>query len=117
MDLVLLALAFHGATGIDWSSSGGSDDFIANDFATRTVHVKHEEKIAPVKLQKVNDAPVMPIMVTAIDVSWLLRVERKTIQKVERDYRRCLGIDVDDAAQQADVPAYVVHNFDDVFAQ
>lgn len=36
IDSVLAALAFHRMTEVDWSSSEGPDEFVADNFATGT---------------------------------------------------------------------------------
>lgn len=60
MNRVFVALAFHRVTEIDWSSSGGSDDFPSYGFVARTVQCYPAERLAPVKRQKVDDSLVVP---------------------------------------------------------
>lgn len=81
MDPVLTALAFHRVTQTDWFSSSGPDGFISCDFFTSTVQGYPAERAPPVKRQKVDDGPVMPVMAPAIHVNWISGVARKTISK------------------------------------
>lgn len=53
-------------TNVDWSSSGGSEDFIVYDFSMGFVRVYLAENIAPVKRQEVDDGPMVPVMGLAI---------------------------------------------------
>lgn len=69
MDLVVVILAFYRVSEIDWSSSGGSDDFISYDFATGTVQRYPAERIAPVKRHKNDDGPIMFVPTPALDVN------------------------------------------------
>lgn len=52
MDPVLVALAFHRVTKVDWSSSGGLDDYLSYSYAMATLQVYPAEWIALVKRQK-----------------------------------------------------------------
>lgn len=68
MDSVLVSLAFYCVTEIDWSSSGSSDDFLSYDSAKNIMHDYPAERIAPVKRQKIDDDPVVPVLAPTVDV-------------------------------------------------
>lgn len=72
----------HRATEVDWPSSGGSDDFVAYNFATATVQGYPPEKIAPIKRQKVGDGRLLPVMTPAVDVNLLPVVVHRTFSEV-----------------------------------
>lgn len=59
MGMVLVALAHHHVTKIDWPSSGGSGDFAFYNFAMSTVQAGLADKIALVSHQKVNEGLVL----------------------------------------------------------
>lgn len=104
-------------TEIDWSSSGISDDFVSYEVRTGTVQGYLDEKTEPVKLQKVDAGPVVPVMVRFIYLGRLRGVASKMISEVERDYRQYHAIIDGDAGQAADVPADEVDDLDEVLAQ
>lgn len=117
IDPVLVALPICRVAQVDWSSSGRSDDHFAYDIATGTVQDHPAEKIPPVKRQKIDDRPFVPVMAPAVDVDDLPGVSRKTVSEVQRDYRRYPGIIGDVSRQPAAVPVDMVDDPDDAFAQ
>lgn len=95
-DPTIAVFWFHRMTKIDWSSSGGSDDFVVYYFAADTVQGYTPERFAPVKRQKDDGGPAAAVMAYAVSVNWLPGVAFKIISEVDRDYRRYRGIvDVD----------------------
>lgn len=62
MDPVLVAIACYRVIEVDWSSSGGSDDFIAFKFAAGTVRGYLAEQTAAAKRLNVDDGLVVPVM-------------------------------------------------------
>lgn len=71
----------------------------------------------PVKRPKIDEGPVVPVMVPAVDGNWLSGVVRKTLPEVERDYRRFYAIVYKDEGQLTDASSDVSDGLDDVFAQ
>lgn len=86
LDPVTVALACHRVAKLDWSSSDGSDDFLSYDFSTGTVQGYPAETNVLVKLQKVDDGPVVSESAPVVDVNWFPVVARKTISEVEQNY-------------------------------
>lgn len=76
LDLVLVAFAFYCVTQNDWSSSVGFHDFVFYKFSTGTVHGFPTERVAPVKLQKVNKGPVVPVNAPSININRLPGVNK-----------------------------------------
>lgn len=111
----LVALVFYRVTEVDWSSSGGTGDFVAYNFAMGTLQGYPAVRIAPVWRQKVYYGPVVPVVAPSVDVNWLSVVARRTFFEVEHDYRRYICIIDDDSSPPGDVPAKVVDDLDDVF--
>lgn len=117
MDPVLFALLFHCVIEINWFSSGGSDDFLSDDFATGTVQGYLAEILAPVKRQNIDDGPAVLEFAPAIEVNWLPGVAGKAISDVDHDNRR-YRVDIDsDEGLRADVPDDIVDDLDDVLVQ
>lgn len=85
MDRVLVALSLYRVTKNDWSSSGGSKDVFAYNLFTGTVRGCRADTTAPVKLQNIDDGPIVPVMVPVVDVNWLPGAVRETISEVNRD--------------------------------
>lgn len=52
MDPVLIALAFHCVTKIDWSSPGGLDNFLSYDFAMGPVQGYSALRTAPGNIKR-----------------------------------------------------------------
>lgn len=104
-------------TEIDWSSSGGSDDILADEFATATVQAYPAEKIAPVRRKEVDDGSVVPFMVPTVDANWLPGVACRTFSEVDLDYLRYRAIADDDEGQPADVSANLPDALNDFFVQ
>lgn len=71
-------------------------------------------EFAPVKRQKVNDGPAVPVMALVTDLKWLPGVAGKTIDEVWRDYQWYSGIVNGDVGQQDDAPADGVDDFSNV---
>lgn len=69
------------------------------------------------KRQEVDGGPVVPVLVPAVDVSWLPGGARKLIFDVEHDYRRFRGVIDGDTSLPAEVLADVVDDLGDMFAQ
>lgn len=55
------------------------------------------ERIVPIKLEKVDDALMVPFMASAIDFRWLHIVTQETISEVKRDYHWCCRVTDGDA--------------------
>lgn len=102
---------------MDWSSYGGSENFVAYYLVTGTVQIYPAEQIAPVKRQKVDDCPFVLGMPSAVDVNWLSNVSRKKFSETKCDYRRYRVVVDDDSGQPAVVPTDVVDDIDVVLAQ
>lgn len=62
--------------------SGCSDYFVAYDIATDTVQGYPAKQIAPLKLQKVSEGPVVPVMAPAVDMNWLPMYRVRPFQKL-----------------------------------
>lgn len=60
---------------------------------------------------------MVPVRTPAVDLNWLPGVAHKPISEVERDYRPYRGTVYDDAGHTVYVPADIVDDVDDVFAQ
>lgn len=69
MDPVLVPMAFHYMSEVDWSSSGGPNDFLSYYFATGTVKNYVVKRIAPVKRQNVDDGFLVSESTPAVDVN------------------------------------------------
>lgn len=87
-DTVIVALAFYRVTGIDWSSSWGSDDFIFYDLATGTVQEYTAERPALLKCQKIDDGPVVPELAPTSYVSCISGVAHKAFLDDKSAFRR-----------------------------
>lgn len=74
------------------------------------------EKLAPIEWQKIEDSPVLPGMVPAVDVQWLPDMSCKTFLNVHGDYKHCLGIVDDDTGFLGEIRAKTVEDNDDVLA-
>lgn len=83
MEPVLTALLLYLLTKVYWSSSGGPDELHAYDFNLSTVHGFPAKSYTPVKRQKVDESPVVPVMSPYIDVNWLFAVICKKISNVD----------------------------------
>lgn len=116
MDPALVALKFHRAAEVDWSSSSSSGNFLSSDFAIGTVQGFLPERIAPMNRQNVDDAPVILGATPAIDVNGHPCVAHKPISEIEHDYRRCRVVSDGDESPPADVQAELVNYLDDIFA-
>lgn len=114
MEPVLVALAVHRVTETDWSSSGGSDDFISYDFTTVTVKAYWAEKTDLLRLQRVDDGHVVPLKKPAIDMHRLPVLTRRMTFKDGRDYQRYHAIFGDDAGPPPNVTPDIVGDFDNV---
>lgn len=114
---ILVALGFRHVNEVDWSSSGGLDDFLSYRFVTGTVQGNAAEKTAPMKRLKVDDGSEVPEFIPAVDVDWLSSVACKTISKVEHDYRWYRCVSDGDEGPPADVPAIAPDVVDDIFVQ
>lgn len=102
---------------VDWASPGGPEKFPANKFSTRTVHDYLPERHAPLKRQKLDECPAVPMFEPAVDLKQLPGVTRNTISDVDHDYWRYCGVVDSDGDIATDVPADVVDDFDYIFAQ
>lgn len=71
MNPLLPALTFHWMTENDWSSWRDSDYLFAYDVDADTVHGYPSEKRVPVKRQKFDQGPVLPVLVPVVDTIWL----------------------------------------------
>lgn len=105
MDPVLVALAFHNATEVDWFSSGGQDSFLAYYFAIGTVQEYAAERLVPVRIQQVIDGPDAPVSAPAVHVKWLPGIKLVTTSDTERYCRRYRALLDDDYKIPADAIA------------
>lgn len=116
MDPVLVTLAFHCVTEVDWFSLGVWMIFYVRCFQGNCARFL-EESFAPLKHQKVDDDPVVSVLAGDIDVNWLSGVIRKTVSNVEYQYQRhCWMLNYDER-QTADASADFVGDLDDLFEQ
>lgn len=73
------------------------------------------EILAAMKREKIENGPVVPILVSSVHANGLPDVTCKKFSNVESDYRGyCVVVDGD---LSSDVPAHVVDKFDDILEQ
>lgn len=117
MDQVLSALMCHHVFETSCPSSGGSNGLVSYNFRTGIVKRYMAKRIVLLKCQKVDNGPVVILIVPAIDVSCIPDVTRRRNAEAERDYRLYGGVTDDAPGQLADAQAVVVNYLDAIFAQ
>lgn len=97
--------------------SEGPDDFVLYNLATKKVCNYLFEKLTSVKQRKNDDRPVLPVLVPADFIHWLLCLTRTTVFHVQTEYKRYCGLVCDDTDPWMAVPAEVVKKIDNMSAQ
>lgn len=79
---MLIYLGFYQTEEMDWFLSCCPDGFVEYKFSTNGRENYPAERRFPVKRQKTDAIPILPVIVTSVDVHWLPGTNRKTIFEV-----------------------------------
>lgn len=87
VDPALAVLLFYRTLEIDWFLSKSPDDFFAFDFPIGNMSDYLAGSLPPVKWQKTDDDPILPVPAPAGDIQCLPGTTCKTNFKVQGDYK------------------------------